>query len=441
MDYKTIKQVPFTDAGTLRKVWKNHPIEDIILTERVALWHCTSGSMGNKKWIPWTYNDLKRSHEIVGETLFKFLKPSDRIMSIVLPMPYISGSLPFRLLECTASVGAPLEQLSFAPDYVADSFDLLMRRQPTVVMMTPSLALRMAEEIADNTPKVLKRQAEQEKSLKLRMAAAVTKIKRIKPKRVFKNLRMGYFLGESLNPYREAIENQYGLEAFEFYAFTEGYGGGYECQEHNGLHFPSKNGFIELIPEKELEKEKDDPTYKPDTILLSEAEKGFVGELVLTDFKEALPLVRYRIHDLVKVVAADECSCGDNSPRLKIMGRTDAIINLGVIRFSTPKISQLIEKEFQHGVVKVWELILSRDKFRPILEFRIEPLEVSDEEAFKKEILDSLLSFDIFRIGYERELFIVKDIQLVDKLKLELIGQGKRRKVRYNPSFYENIKM
>ncbi|NHJ40092.1 MAG: phenylacetate--CoA ligase family protein [Asgard group archaeon] len=436
-----LKKIPFSSADNLRETWKNHSIEEILLTKNVGLWYCTSGSMGDKKWMAWTYNDLNRSKVEFGERLLKVIKPDDIIMAILLPSPFISGTLPYRILESTGVVGTPIEQIIMSPDTVEDGFGLLMRRQPTVFMCTPSLALRLAEEITKNTPRILKAQAIQEKSVKLRIASAVTKVIKIKPKQVFKNLRLGYFVSESLDPYRKALEELYGLEAYDFYGFTEGFGGGFECSEHNGLHFPSLNLVIEIIPEKELIKEEDDPSYVPETILLSEAEKGLRGEIVVTDFKEAIPLIRYRVRDKIEVVQIDECSCGNFSPKLKILGRTDAMLNIGIIRLPIPVLEDLIQKDFKHGKVNLWEIFVSRDGFKPKLTLTIEPEFIKDEEGFTKELFDSLYGFETFQRGYDNELFVFDKIKIVSKLKLDIIGQGKRRKVRYHPDFNKPVKI
>jgi phenylacetate-CoA ligase len=404
--YKGLQQLPFVSADDLRETWENHAVEEIILTKTVAFWHCTSGSMGNKKWLPWTYADYQQSKIAIGEKLAINLQPHDIIMAIILSAPFISASVPYRIVESTSAIGLPIEQIVMSPENVKDSFSLLTKRQPTVFMSSPSLALRMAEEIGRSTPEILKKRAKEEKSAKLRLASMITKIKTIKPKRVFKRLRLGYFLTERLAPFRKAIEDLWGIEAFDIYGFTEGFGAGYECQEHNGLHFPSLQVILEIIPEKELEKEQKDPSYIPKAVLLSEAEKGLTGELVATDFKEALPLIRYRVRDLVKVVDADECACGERAPKLEILGRTDSIVNLGVIRFSTIVIDQLLNQEFENGAVSLWEMYVSREGFKPKLTLSIEPKDVANEDAFKKELFNALYGFEVFQLGYDNELFV-----------------------------------
>ncbi|NHJ84444.1 MAG: phenylacetate--CoA ligase family protein [Asgard group archaeon] len=438
----SLKSIPYSNANDLRNTWENYAIEDIILTKSVALWFTTSGSMGNKKWMGWTYNDVSSSKEELGRSVLSIFTQEDRIMAILLPSPFISGTIPYRILESTGSMGTPIEQIIMSPDTVEDSFRLLMRRQPTGFICTPSFALRLAEEINRNAPRILDRMAKEQKSAKLKIASVVTKLTTVKPKQVFKNLRIGIFTSESLGPYRKAIEDLYGLEAFDLYGFTEGFGAGLECKEHKGLHFPSLNSVLEIIPQEELDKEAKDPSYHPETILLPDAKKGLKGELVVTDFKEAIPLIRYRVNDLVEVLDIDECSCGRNSPKMKVLGRSDDIINLGVIRFSTIIFDNLLQRDdFKNGKVDFWDLYITRDGFKPKLTLTIQIKEVSNEEQFKKELFESLCSSDIFKRGYDNELFLFDKIKLVDKLKLEIIGQGKRRKIRYDPKFFESVKL
>ncbi len=438
--FNTLRKLPFIDSNDLRIVWERHPVEEIILTGNVALWHCTSGSMGKKKWIPWSYQDYSTARLEIGRILFEAgLKPEDIMLSITLPAPFISGSLPYRVLESSATVGYPIEQIIASPTSIQDSFELLMKRQPTVLLSTPSLILRIAEEIASRTPSILKKIAEEKGSLKLKIGSTLTKIISIKPKHIFKKLRLGFFTAESLDPYRRVLQDLWGLEAFDLYGFTEGFGVGYECSEHNGLHFPSLNCILEIIPERELERERKQPGYTPEAVLLSEAEKNLTGALVVTDFKEALPLVRYRIGDLVKVVQVEECSCGSVCPKLKILGRVDDIINLGIIRFSTISVDEILKSNMVNGRVDDWEIYVSRKNYKPMLTLTIKPGYIKDEKLFREEIISRLLRIEAFKIGLDAGLFILEPIKFVDKLNLEIIGQGKSRHVRYSSDYNKPV--
>ena len=142
--YKGLSKLPFVSADDLRIIWEKHTVEEIILTETVGFWYTTSGSMGNKKWIPWTYNDYTKAGVPLARNILRYLNPKDKVLMVVLPPPFISGTSPFKFLENTGIMGTPIEVLAFSPEYVQDGFGLLMKRKPTVVIGTPSLALRMA---------------------------------------------------------------------------------------------------------------------------------------------------------------------------------------------------------------------------------------------------------------------------------------------------------
>ncbi|MDR1658864.1 MAG: phenylacetate--CoA ligase [Desulfovibrio sp.] len=118
---------------------------------------------------------------------------------------------------------------------------------------------------------------------------------------------------------RLAIEDKLGLEAsFDIGGMTEMYGPGtaIDCAAHAGLHYWADLFIIEVL---------DPETLEP-------VDEGKTGEMVVTSLrKEAVPLLRYRTHDLTRLLPG-RCPCGLNMPRHdKILGRSDdMIIHRGV---------------------------------------------------------------------------------------------------------------
>ena len=90
--------------------------------------------------------------------------------------------------------------------------------------------------------------------------------------------------------------------------------------------------------------------------------------------------------------------------------------------------------------MKLWEVLVSRDGYKPKISLTIEPEFIKNEEEFRKDLFESLHSFDIFQRGYDNELFIFDEIKFVDNLKLEIYGQGKSRTIRYDPGYFKEIK-
>jgi phenylacetate-coenzyme A ligase PaaK-like adenylate-forming protein len=108
-------------------------------------------------------------------------------------------------------------------------------------------------------------------------------------------------------PIVAAIQQTWGARVYQHYGMTEmGYGGGVECDAHNGYHLREADLFMEII----------DPAtgrVLPD---------GVSGEVVVTTLtRRAMPLIRYRTGDMARFLP-DYCPCGSALRRLgKVAGR------------------------------------------------------------------------------------------------------------------------
>ena len=116
------------------------------------------------------------------------------------------------------------------------------------------------------------------------------------------------------NSMRKSIEKTWDTDVLLGYGTTEtGLLMGGECMEKDGLHLNGINFLTEVI----------DP--KTGEIL----EEGELGELIFTTYdREGMPLIRYRSHDLGKIIP-DPCPCGIPFKKFVIKGRTDDMIPVG----------------------------------------------------------------------------------------------------------------
>ena len=111
---------------------------------------------------------------------------------------------------------------------------------------------------------------------------------------------------------RQRIAGELGVEIYDIYGLTEVYGPGIgiSCDEHHGMHIWDDYVYVEVV-------DPDTGAPVPD---------GEVGELVLTTLrKQGAPLIRYRTHDLTRIIPGD-CTCGfgHRHPRIDTLtGRTD----------------------------------------------------------------------------------------------------------------------
>ena len=83
-----------------------------------------------------------------------------------------------------------------------------------------------------------------------------------------------------------------------------------------------------------------------DPVTLKPVPDGELGEIVITTLvKEGAPLIRYRTHDLSRIIPGS-CPCGSRFPRLDIiMGRTDDMIKIKGVNVFPSQIEEIL-KEF-----------------------------------------------------------------------------------------------
>jgi phenylacetate-coenzyme A ligase PaaK-like adenylate-forming protein len=105
----------------------------------------------------------------------------------------------------------------------------------------------------------------------------------------------------------EDIQQSWGCDVYRHYGMTEmGYGGGVECDAHEGYHLREADLFVEIV----------------DPLSGRRLPDGAAGEVVFTTLdRRAMPLIRYRTGDIARFLPA-MCPCGSVLPRLgKIQGR------------------------------------------------------------------------------------------------------------------------
>ena len=126
-------------------------------------------------------------------------------------------------------------------------------------------------------------------------------------------LRVGIFGAEAWSEnMRKEIERSLNIKAYDIYGLSEiaGPGVAFECSEQNGMHINEDYFYPEIV--------------NPDT--LEVLPDGVFGELVFTCIgKEALPLVRYRTHDISALTHEKMC-LRKNACKKCLNPRADAMI-------------------------------------------------------------------------------------------------------------------
>jgi phenylacetate-CoA ligase len=275
-----LARLPLTTKADLRDAYPFGlcpvPLADVV---RI---HATSGTTGKPTVSPYTRADMALWAEVMARVLTAGGVTRDDVVHNAYGHGLFTGGLGFGLgaetIGCATvpvSSGLTRRQVMLIEDFGA-----------TVLTCTPSYALVIAEE---------------------------AEAQGIDPRARFK-LRVGFFGAEPwTEEIRREIEGRLGLQAFDLYGLAELIGPGVaaECPAHDGLHVFEDHFLPEVI----------DPDSGRRLPL------GSTGELVLTALsREALPLLRYRTRDRVRLYA-DPCACGRTLSRMsRVLGRTDDML-------------------------------------------------------------------------------------------------------------------
>ena len=162
------------------------------------------------------------------------------------------------------------------------------------------------------------------------------------------SLRIGIFGSEMWSDgLRARIERGLGIRTHDIIGMTEtgGPGLGIDCEARDGIHVWEDHYYPEIV-------EPASGRPLPD---------GTEGELVVSALtREGLPLIRYRTHDLTRVVSRAPCACGRTMLRLdRLRGRTDDMVIVKGVNFYPRQIESIVLR--QAGVGHEYQIVLETD--------------------------------------------------------------------------------
>lgn len=290
------ENLPFSSKDDLRNAYplgiQAVPDEDVV---RI---HSSSGTTGRPVIIPYTKKDVDdwaiqfaRCYEMAGIT------KKDRIQ-ITPGYGLWTAGIGFQAgCEKLGAMAVPM-----GPGNTEKQLQMMQDLQSTVICATSSYALLLSEEIT-------------KRGLKDKIA-----------------LKKGVIGSERWSDkMRRSIQDGLGIELYDIYGLTEIYGPGIgiNCQKEKYIHYWDDYLFIEIInPE----------TGKP-------VEDGEEGEIVITTLvKEGAPLLRFRTHDLSRIIP-EKCSCGSCYPRLDIIkGRSDDMFKVHGVNMFPAQVEEVLHQ-------------------------------------------------------------------------------------------------
>jgi len=421
---EALRQVPYLRAADLREVWRDGR-EAVLCDPDVRIWFATSGTTGAPKWTPYARGDLVMFEEVTRRIFHMMATRAGifRCAIIGTPAPFVSDAAAYALLASHAAARLPVEYVLSSPTQAERTLAFLAARRPSVVVGFPSLFLRIAEGIAAGAPAAARRAWRDEPSLRTLAGVAVTRVVHVQPRHVYRP-EIGLFGGEPLAPYRQPLLDAWGLRALELYAMTEFPCFHVECPEQSGIHLWSDWLVPEVIPLAALDREEADGTV-PEAVHLFDTAAGMVGEFVYTSFGHALPLVRYRTGDVIEVVALDRCGCGRTHPRIRVRGRRDDLVNLGLIRFSTSELDTRLGA--LHGI-GAWQLRIVRRGYKPQPVLYLVPASGAPA-ALGETAARAVADIEVLRLGIDNGLVLPVEVKIVAEIQEVRTWSGKRRRV------------
>ena len=321
---KDLEKLPFLDKHDLQA---DYPLPlKSVSDEEVVRIHGSSGTTGKRKVMCYTQKDIDvwadmfaRCYELSGMTR------KDRVHIAVGYGLWTAGA-GFQLgCERFGAMAVPM-----GPVNTDMHVEMLVDMQSTVFCSTASMALLMAEEV--------------------RKRGLLSKIN-------LKKIILG--AERHSDAMRKRIGEMLGVEEiYDIYGLTEVYGpgAGLDCSAHEGIHFWDDLFIYEII----------------DPVTLKPVPEGEVGELVITSLKkEASPLIRYRTHDMTRIIPGD-CPCGISFPRHgRIQGRSDDMFIYRAVNIYPRQIDLILDPI--DGVGSEYQIILDhQENGRDMMTLKVE---------------------------------------------------------------------
>ena len=308
------ENLPFSSKEDLRNAY---PLGiQAVPDEEVVRIHSSSGTTGKPVIIPYTAKDVDdwavmfaRCYETAGVT------PLDRVQ-ITPGYGLWTAGIGFQAgAEKLGAMTIPM-----GPGNTDKQLQMMIDLGATVLTATSSYALLLAEEIDKR--------------------GIGDKI----------HLKKGIFGSERWSEKkREYIREKLGIELYDIYGLTEIYGPGIgiSCDAQCGMHYWDDYIYIEIIDPK---------TGKP-------VPDGQEGEIVITTLvKEGAPLIRFRTHDISRIIPG-ECPCGRKYPRLDIIkGRSDDMFKVHGVNMFPSQVEELLS--LVDGVSSEYSINIAHDEPR-----------------------------------------------------------------------------
>ena len=348
------EQLPFSEKSDLREAY---PLGLMTAPEdKIVRIHSSSGTTGLPVIIPYTAKDVEdwaimfaRCYEYAGIT------PMDRI-HVTPAYGLWTAGIGFQLgAERLGAMVIPM-----GPGNTDKQLQMMQDLKSTVLCSTSSYALLLSEEI-------------EKRGIRDRI-----------------HLKKGVIGSERWSQkMRDQIAGSLGIELYDIYGLTEIYGPGIgiNCRYNTGMHYWDDYLYIEII----------------DPVTLKPVPDGEMGEIVITTLvKEGAPLIRYRTHDLSRIIPGT-CPCGSRFPRIDVItGRSDDMMKIKGVNVFPKQIEEVLG--LFPELSSEYQIRISHLDGRDSMRIYVESDGSHDFQALQKKVAEAVKS----RIGFTPLVYVVE---------------------------------
>ncbi len=370
-----IQKFPYISKEDLRDNYPNK-LACVPVSEFVRM-HCSSGTTGSPVAICYTKKDIENWASLMARGMYMTgIRKEDTFQNMSgyglftggLGIHY--GAEHLGCMTIPAGAGNTKRQIKLIKDF-----------NVSVVHVLPSYAMHVAQQV--------QLEGTDPKTLPLRIALV------------------------GAEPYtdetRKRIEDILDIKVYNSFGMSEmnGPGVGMECQEQYGMHIWEDSYIIEIID--------------PETGLL--LPEGEVGELVMTTLgREGMPVLRYRTHDLTRIIPGD-CACGRKHKRIdRITGRSDDMFIMKGVNIYPMQIEQVLMAFPEVG--QNYLIQLEKEGLKETLRVKVEVR----EENFVEDMRVLRALQDRISRRLHDEILITPVIDLVQANSLP-VSEGKAKRV------------
>ena len=340
MTKEQFQTLPFTDKDDLRKAY---PMDMCAVPQdKIIRIHSSSGTTGMPVIMPYTAQDIE-DWSVMMARCFQFAGVTEADKVQITPgfglwtagLGFQAGAERLGAMVIPTGAGNTDRQLQLMCDIGS-----------TVLICTSSYALVLAEEVEARGIRD-----------KIKLKRLITGSERWSDK------------------IRDRITSSLGVDFYDIYGLTEIYGPGIaiDCSCHKGMHYYTDYIYCEII----------DPNtgrVLPD---------GEQGEIVITTYrKQGAPLIRYRTHDISRIIPEDEnpCDCHSPFPRLdRIVGRSDDMIKIKGVNIYPAQVENILKNI--DGASSEYRILLENENLRDHMIVQVEALAGANKDEIAARLV------------------------------------------------------